>query len=93
MATELSPALCEAFVQRLMQALAVHRATANGANLEEGLMRLDAYRCAWRGEFSDEEKEMKATRALGLLAAWCMEPNVSSTATASPPLSDEGTKE
>lgn len=76
MATELSPALCEAFVQRLMRALSVHRATANGAEIEEGLMRLDAFRCAWRGEFSEDEKEAKAERALGLLAAWCMEPKL-----------------
>jgi len=75
----LTPVICEAFVRRMMSAIAIHRATGNGAEVGDGLARLDSYRCAWRGEFSDEEKEAKAARALGLLVAWCMEHNVSST--------------
>ena len=73
--SELTPAICEAFVRSMMSAIAIHRATGNGAEVGDGLSRLDAVRCAWRGEFSDEEKEAKAQRAVGLLAAWCMEPN------------------
>lgn len=74
--SELTPVICEAFVHRMMRALSVHRATANGEEIAEGLNRLDAYRCAWRGERSDEEKEASAKRAIGLLAAWCMMPSL-----------------
>lgn len=72
--SELTPVICEAFVHRMMSALSVHRATANGDEIAEGLNRLDAYRCAFRGERTDDEKEESAKRAVGLLAAWCMEP-------------------
>jgi hypothetical protein len=75
--SDLSPVICEAFVLRMMRALSVHAATANPAEVSEGLQRLDAYRCAFRGERSDEEKEAAAARAMGLLSAWCMEPSPS----------------
>jgi hypothetical protein len=73
--SELTPAISEAFVRRMMRALSMHAATANGADIEDGLKRLDRYRCAWRGERNDEEKAEAANRALGLLCAWCMEPS------------------
>jgi hypothetical protein len=68
--SELTSSLCADFAIRMMRAIAVHRATGNGAEVEEGLNLLDAYRCAWRGERSDEEKAIAATRAIERIAAW-----------------------
>lgn len=72
--SDLDSIISEAFVRRMMSALSVHAATADPSEVREGLNRLDAYRCAWRGERTDEEKEEAAQRALGLLVAWCVEP-------------------
>lgn len=69
----IAPTICDAYVSKLMAALSVHAATADPALVREGLSRLDAVRCATRGEKSDEEKAEALTRAIGLLVAWSVE--------------------
>lgn len=66
----LTPSLCEDYVRRMMVAISTFRATGNGAEIEEGINRLDAYRCAWRGERAEEEKIVAATRALERISEW-----------------------
>lgn len=68
--SELTPEMSQRFLERLMRAQAVFAATANGSEIEEGLGRLNAYRRAWRGERSDEEKIIAATRALERMDDW-----------------------